>query len=69
MNVGVVKSFDRRTGFGVIVPEDGAADVEVHSGAVERAGLARLEVGDRLSFQTTTGGPRGARVATKLRLL
>jgi CspA family cold shock protein len=68
MKFGVVKSFDRRLGVGLISPEDGGADVGVHVSAVERAGLSTLEVGDRLSYAVMKSGARGAVFAMKLRL-
>ena len=68
MTFGMVKTFDRKKGSGLITPEDGGADVFVHVSAVERAGLANLEVGDRVSYDTTTNGARGIGLATNLRL-
>ena len=38
-------------GFGFIQPDDGGADVFVHISAVERAGLATLNEGQKLSFE------------------
>jgi CspA family cold shock protein len=69
MRIGVVKSFDRRLGVGLITPEDGGADIDVRTSAVERAGLSRLEIGDRLAFDTMRSGARGAVFAMNLRLL
>jgi CspA family cold shock protein len=69
MSFGVVKSFDRRLGSGVVTPDDGSADVRVHASALERAGLSRLQVGDRVSYDLVVSGARGARLAVNLRLL
>lgn len=66
---GTVKSFDRRKGDGLITPEDGGADVYVHVSVVERAGLANLEIGDRVSFDMMKNEARAQSVATNLRLL
>ena len=49
---GIVKTFDRRQGWGYITPDSGGADVFVHVSAVERAGLPALEEGQRVNFQT-----------------
>lgn len=47
---GTVKFFNTTKGFGFIARDDGQADAFVHITAVQRAGLAGLEEGDRLSF-------------------
>lgn len=52
--IGVVKSYDLRRGAGLITPDSGREDVMVYVSEVERAGLARLTVGDRLSFDVQT---------------
>ena len=51
MQIGTVKWFNGQKGFGFIQPEEGGADVFVHISAVERAGLASLQEGQRLSFE------------------
>ena len=51
---GTVKWFSFGKGFGFIKPDDAdAADVFVHISAVERAGLERLEQGDRVTYELT----------------
>ena len=50
MATGVVKWFNATKGFGFIQPDDGSKDVFVHISAVERAGLARLDEGQKVSF-------------------
>jgi CspA family cold shock protein len=50
MAVGTIKWFNPDRGFGFIVPEDGGADVFVHISAVEEAGLATLNDGQKVSF-------------------
>ncbi len=47
---GVVKFFNLSRGYGFIRPDGGGPDVFVHITAVNRAGMAALETGMRLSF-------------------
>jgi CspA family cold shock protein len=51
MPVGTVKWFNAQKGFGFIQPEDGSKDVFVHISAVERAGIARLNDGQKVSYE------------------
>jgi CspA family cold shock protein len=51
MQIGTVKWFNGQKGFGFIQPEDGGNDVFVHISAVERAGMASLHEGQRVSFE------------------
>src|SRR5437762_13034675 len=51
MTTGTVKWFNGQKGFGFIQPDDGGTDVFVHISAVERAGLASLHEGQKLSFE------------------
>jgi CspA family cold shock protein len=51
MQIGTVKWFNPTKGFGFIQPEAGGADVFVHISAVERAGMASLNEGQRVSFE------------------
>ena len=55
MPTGTVKWFNATKGYGFIAPEDGTQDVFVHVSAVERAGLATLREGQRVSFATRSG--------------
>jgi cold shock protein len=55
MAKGTVKWFNPQKGYGFIQPEDGSADVFVHITAVERAGLAGLAEGQRVSFDLEQG--------------
>ncbi|MBB5987834.1 cold shock CspA family protein [Sphingobium sp. B1D3A] len=48
---GTVKFFNAMKGFGFIQRDDGQPDAFVHISAVERAGLASLQEGDRLDFE------------------
>ena len=55
MSVGTVKWFNAQKGFGFIQPEDGSKDVFVHIAAGERAGLATLNEGQKMSFDLEQG--------------
>jgi cold shock protein len=55
MATGTVKWFNAQKGFGFIQPEDGSKDVFVHISAVERAGIANLVEGQRISFDIEAG--------------
>ncbi|GGE48345.1 cold-shock protein [Marinicauda pacifica] len=52
MTTGTVKFFNTQKGFGFITPDDGGKDVFVHITAVQAAGLAGLDDGQRVSFET-----------------
>lgn len=69
MPVGIVKTFDRRQGWGYITPEGGGADVFVHVSAIERAGLSDLSAGARVRFDVQTDRARGKSFAANLSLL
>ena len=49
---GTVKFYNAQKGYGFIKPDDGGKDVFVHVTAVERAGIANLDEGARISFET-----------------
>jgi CspA family cold shock protein len=49
---GTVKFYNSQKGYGFIKPDDGGKDVFVHVTAVERAGIANLDEGARISFDT-----------------
>ena len=55
MAQGTVKWFNPAKGYGFIEPEDGSRDVFVHISAVERAGLATLQEGRKVSFELVAG--------------
>ena len=68
MATGEVKWFDGRKGFGFICPDLGPCDVFVHATAVEEAGLASLDPGQRVEFELTQGGD-GRLIGFGLRLI
>ena len=55
MATGTVKWFNPTKGYGFIEPEDGTKDVFVHISAVERAGIATLNEGQKVSFEVVPG--------------
>lgn len=66
MASGTVKWFNNQKGYGFIQPEEGGADVFVHISAVEKAGLATLKEGQKITFDTERGR-NGKIAATNLR--
>ena len=56
MATGVVKWFDGKKGYGFITPDLGPRDVFVHVSAVNAAGLARLQPGERMDFELAQDG-------------
>ncbi len=66
MPQGTVKWFNPTKGYGFIQPDDGSKDVFVHISAVERAGLSRLDDGQKVSFDVERG-QQGKLSATNLR--
>jgi CspA family cold shock protein len=55
---GTLKFFNAAKGFGFIAPADGGKDVFVHASALEAAGIATLNEGDKVSF-VLEDDPRG----------
>ncbi len=66
---GAVKSYDARRGMGELARDDGGADLAVYVSEVERAGLAGLAVGQRLSFSVQTDRMRKRSFAVRLEVL
>lgn len=52
---GTVKWFNSTKGFGFIEPEQGGKDIFLHISAVERAGISRLDDGQKVTFDIETG--------------
>jgi CspA family cold shock protein len=68
MATGTVKWFNAMKGYGFIAPEDGSKDVFVHVSALERAGLATLTEGQRVSYDLQPG-QQGKVAAANLKAL
>jgi CspA family cold shock protein len=64
---GTVKWFNPTKGYGFIVPEDGSSDVFVHVSAVQQAGLAGLDEGQKISYEIATNNGKSS--AANLQLL
>jgi len=69
MATGIVKWFNPTKGYGFIQPEAGGSDVFVHISAVQRAGLAGLNEGQRVSFELEKDKRSGKMAATQLQTL
>lgn len=55
MSVGTVKWFNASKGYGFIEPADGGKDVFIHISALEKAGLAALNEGQKIQFDVVAG--------------
>jgi CspA family cold shock protein len=66
---GTVKWFKHAKGFGFILPDGGSADVFVHISAVERAGLATLIEGQKVSYEEQRDPKRGKTSAVNIKAL
>jgi CspA family cold shock protein len=69
MATGTVKWFNEQKGYGFIQPESGGNDIFVHISAVQRAGLASLKEGQRVSFELEKDKRSGKMAATQLTTL
>ena len=65
---GTVKWFNATKGFGFIELENGGNDAFVHISSLERAGIASLNEGQKVSFELVTGR-NGKEAAEELQLL
>ncbi|HKR87965.1 MAG TPA: cold-shock protein [Phenylobacterium sp.] len=68
MQTGTVKWFNGQKGFGFIQPDTGGTDVFVHISAVERAGMASLQEGQKLGFEVERDERSGKMSAGKLQV-
>jgi CspA family cold shock protein len=62
MATGTVRWFNRSTGYGFIVPNDGGNDLYAHVSAIETPGYKLLEEGQKVEF-TVQIGPKGPQAA------
>ncbi len=54
MAQGTVKWFNPTKGYGFITPEGSDKDVFVHISAVQKAGLAQLDEGQKVNYELAT---------------
>lgn len=52
VQTGTVKFFNADKGYGFITPDGGSKDVFVHISALQASGIAHLNEGDKVSFDT-----------------
>ncbi len=67
MAIGTVKWFNSTKGYGFIKPDNGGQDVFVHISAVERAGLATLNEGQKVEYEERMDARRGKSSAENLK--
>lgn len=58
MEIGTVKWFNEKKGYGFICPDHGGPDVFVHHTAIEMTGFKTLSDGQRVEFESMKG-PKG----------
>ena len=68
MPTGIVRSFNAKSGYGFIRPDDGSKDLFVHGSAVKYAGFEALQANQRLSFEVHSELD-GRRSAVELKVL
>src|SRR5437764_15328031 len=69
MTRGTVKFYNGHKGFGFIQPDQGGKDVFVHATALERAGIASLQEGQKVSFDTQTDARSGKIAVGRLEVM
>ena len=55
MSLGTVKWFNASKGYGFIEPTDGGKDVFIHISALQKAGIASLNEGQKIRFEVVAG--------------
>lgn len=66
MATGIVKWFNSAKGYGFIKPDNGGSDVFVHISALQKAGIAVLNEGQKVEFELATNKGRTSAVNLKL---
>lgn len=66
MTTGTVKWFNPTKGYGFIQPESGDKDVFVHISALQEAGLATLQEGQRIEYELASNKGRTSAVNLKV---
>lgn len=69
MQNGVVKFFNKDKGFGFVQPDTGGKDVFVHISSLKKAGIATLDEGDKVEFDTAEDRRTGKLAIDEIRLL
>jgi CspA family cold shock protein len=67
MPTGTVKWYNSQKGFGFIQPDDGGKDAFVHVSAIERAGMADLTEGQKISYELVSDKRSGKMSADMLK--
>ena len=68
MQSGTVKFFNEQKGYGFIQPEGGEKDVFVHITALQRAGIATLQEGQAVRFDTDVDKRSGKTAVSTIEL-
>lgn len=66
MIVGTVKWYNSSKGYGFIKPDDGSADVFVHSNSLMKAKIHSLKEGDKVGYEVFTNNGRLSAVQLKM---